>query len=61
MEHFSVREYANARGVTMNGVYRRLWEGKLPGIKIDGQWRILASKATESPAESLEARAHEDE
>ena len=45
MEHFSIRQYALAHKRTLGGVYKRVWEGRLPAVKVDGQWRILASKA----------------
>ena len=60
MNGISIREYARARGVTMTGVYRKIWEGRLSALKIDGKWQILGTKTTESPEqESLEGRAHE--
>ena len=40
----SVREAASALGVSLQQVYKLVWDGRLSSDKIDGQWRI--SKAT---------------
>jgi excisionase family DNA binding protein len=39
---------ARKLGVSLYYIYQSLWAGKLPGRKIDKQWRI--------PAEAIEAR-----
>ena len=44
----SVREYARARGMSLQMVYRQLWEGKLQATQILGRWVIT------SPAEPRE-------
>lgn len=36
----SVSEVARRLGISLDGVYRLLYSGKLAGSKIDGKWRI---------------------
>jgi excisionase family DNA binding protein len=38
----SMREAASMLDVSLQHVYRLVWEGRLQGQKIDGQWRISA-------------------
>jgi excisionase family DNA binding protein len=38
----SVREAARRLGVSMKQVYNLLWDGRLNGQKIDGQWCVSA-------------------
>ena len=40
MNRISVREFARLNGLTLETVYRRLWAGKLVGVKVDGKWMI---------------------
>ena len=49
----SVREAAQRLGVSMKQVYNLLWDGRLNGQKIDGQWCVSA----EDIQERLTARA----
>jgi excisionase family DNA binding protein len=41
-------EAARTLGIGLDYLYGLLWTGKLPGHKVDGQWRI--------PAKAVEAR-----
>jgi len=47
-EHLSVSEAARMLGISLDGVYRLLYSGKLEGSKIDGKWQI--------PNATIEAR-----
>lgn len=47
-EQLSVGEAARKLGITLDGVYRLLYAGKLAASKSDGKWRI--------PVAALEAR-----
>ena len=40
----SVRETAIKLGIAFPEVYRLLWQGRLPGKKIDGVWRVEAAE-----------------
>jgi excisionase family DNA binding protein len=44
----SVSEAARKLGISLDGVYRLLYSGKLQGVKTDGKWRI--------PRSAVEAR-----
>jgi len=37
----TVREYAIVERISLGTAYRRLWEGRARGTKVDGQWQIL--------------------
>jgi excisionase family DNA binding protein len=39
-EHLSVSEAARKLGISLDGVYRLLYSGKLVGTKADGKWNI---------------------
>ncbi len=39
-EHLNVSETARQLGISLDGVYRLLYAGKLAGSKCDGKWRI---------------------
>lgn len=47
-EHLSVSETARKLGISLDGVYRLLYSGKLAASKTDGKWRI--------PVATVEAR-----
>ena len=38
--HLSVSETARKLGISLDGVYRLLYSGKLAGSKTDGKWHI---------------------
>lgn len=46
-EHLSVSEAARRLGISLDGVYRLLYAGKIRGIKADGKWRILVESVEE--------------
>ena len=39
-DYFTVMELADHFGVDPKTIYRRLWQGRLPGFKVAGKWRI---------------------
>lgn len=39
-EHLTVSEAARKLGISLDGVYRLLYSGKLVGTKTDGKWQI---------------------
>jgi excisionase family DNA binding protein len=39
----SVREAASMLNVSLEQVYKLVWNGRLDGQKIDGKWRISAA------------------
>ena len=45
--HLSVSETARKLGISLDGVYRLLYSGKLRGAKADGKWRIPAAAVEE--------------
>jgi excisionase family DNA binding protein len=38
----SVRDTASVLNVSLQQVYRLIWDGRLSGRKVDGQWRVSA-------------------
>jgi excisionase family DNA binding protein len=53
-EHLSVSEAARKLGISLDGVYRLLYSGKLAGAKTDGKWQI----PTATVEERLRKRGH---
>jgi excisionase family DNA binding protein len=53
-KHLSVSETARKLGISLDGVYRLLYSGRLAGSKTDGKWRIL----TASVETRLRERGH---
>jgi len=49
-EGLTVREYARKEGITIQAVYRRLWEGRVKGKQFLGRW-LVCPDSTE-PIES---------
>jgi hypothetical protein len=47
MEQMTVREYASVERISLGTAYRRLWEGRVKGVKIDGRW-VIALEAVSS-------------
>jgi len=43
-KHLSVSETARKLGISLDGVYRLLYSGKLAGSKTDGKWWIPTAK-----------------
>ena len=43
----SVSEAARKLGISLDGVYRLLYAGKLAGTKTDGKWRVPAAAVEE--------------
>jgi excisionase family DNA binding protein len=41
-ETVGMREAASMLDVSLQHVYRLVWEGRLSAVKIDGKWRISA-------------------
>jgi excisionase family DNA binding protein len=41
-ESMSVRDTASVLNVSLQQVYRLIWDGRLSGRKVDGQWRVSA-------------------
>jgi hypothetical protein len=40
----TVRQYAALAGITIESVYRRLWNGRVAAKKISGRWYITLEK-----------------
>jgi hypothetical protein len=47
------RQFAVQKGITLQGVYQRVWEGRLPAEKVDGRWYIVISDPPEEKAGKL--------
>jgi excisionase family DNA binding protein len=43
----TVREAANRLHVSLRQIYALIWDGRLDGQKVDGQWRISARAVEE--------------
>lgn len=41
----TVRTYAALEQITVESAYRRLWNGRIPAIKINGRWYITYQEA----------------
>jgi excisionase family DNA binding protein len=46
-ENLSVSEAARRLGISLDGVYRLLYSGKLSGAKTDGKWHIPVNTVEE--------------
>ncbi len=42
-KYLSVSETARKLGISLDGVYRLLYSGKLAAVKTDGKWRIAVA------------------
>lgn len=47
----SVREAAMQLGVTLQHVYKLIWDGSLDGRKVDGKWQIYTGSLKERVAQ----------
>ena len=62
MTKMSVRDYAAREGLSLGGVYKRLWEGRVRAVKVDGRWLILITPTgggPRSPERDCKASARE--
>jgi excisionase family DNA binding protein len=50
----SVKEFAQLQGVSLQVIYRKIWEGRLDARRVDGQWRVKVNTAPGSEAVAAE-------
>ena len=53
----TLREYCKKEGITLGSGYRRIWNGLVPAVRVDGRWLIVAADENNSEPSS----AHEAE
>jgi hypothetical protein len=46
----TVREYAKEEGITIQTVYRRLWEGRIKARQVMGRWLIAPNEEERATA-----------